>query len=282
MLDDSQKANQKVLTSIPIAIKIFHPYWVTYSWTVGKSDQNFIISGWSKKLSQINLKQPQSGSEWESLLSAFTPNLNELDKGMSKHFLLTSLIFLLPYLALTPVCRYMAWLGMNYYWKVEKPVVLQLHEGPDLGRTTDWKIGKRREKSPAPSGIRTWDLLVRSPMRYRLSYHHGPLTSLITAKSKPGGKEFKSRQGLNTFFPLSDILGRWKSWTFLTKTSPFPVGAKKRLNWMKTTTIGFRLKLPLLCWAVFYISLKPFSWSTKHIHFFFSSLCEDVRLKIFF
>ena len=100
--------------------------------------------------------------------------------------------------------------------------------------------------------------------------------------SKPGGKEFKSRQGLNTFLPLSDILVRWKSWTFLTQTSPFPVRAKKRLNWMKTTTIRFRLKLPLLCWAVFYISLKPFSWSTKHIHFFFLSCVKMCELKYFF
>ena len=63
----------------------------------------------------------------------------------------------------------------EFFLESWKPVELHLHEGPDLRRTTDWKIGKlrEREKSPAPNGIRNWDFLSRSPMHYRLSYHNG-------------------------------------------------------------------------------------------------------------
>ena len=74
----------------------------------------------------------------------------------------------------------MAWLGIN--WKVENQqcctsVRDPITDAPQIERSEIEE--KRREKSPAPSGIRTSDLSIRSPMRYRLSYHHGPNLSAL-------------------------------------------------------------------------------------------------------
>ena len=59
---------------------------------------------------------------------------------------------------------------------------------------------EEREKSQAPSGsgIRTWDLSIRSPMRYHLNYHLGQLAEkMFSSIQKINSRCIDSDMGMN-------------------------------------------------------------------------------------
>ena len=81
--------------------------------------------------------------------------------------------------------------AFHFSWKVTPPrgTWLRIKNAPLIESKERGEKEKRdREKSPAPtgSGNQTWDLSIRSPMRYHLSYHHGPVTCYLKTKLRVG------------------------------------------------------------------------------------------------
>ena len=125
---------------------------------------------------------------------------------------------------LTPVCHQMAWLGMNFSWKVGKPEVLHVHEGPE-------RQEKEEKKAQLTAGFKRGTFSVRSPMSYRLSYHHGPKLYVLKSHNSQECENFQSplSQKISKMlirFDLNCRLQNFKNFGLLAFMKFVPAGSK--------------------------------------------------------